>query len=109
MKRITIPKSQGRQAFYDARKSSWGDMFPHAPKNAPQERFQPKRTTKKDKDEYDDPVKGAHIGKRNKKEKGTVARASYELLADDLKKEKKRVRKERLKVTEVDFDEQILD
>jgi ribosomal protein RSM22 (predicted rRNA methylase) len=104
--RITIPKSQGKQPFYDARKSSWGDMFPHAPKNAPQERYQPMRTAKKDRDEHGgSPVKGAHIGKRNKKEKGKVARASYESLADDLKKEKKRVRKERLKVTEVDIDE----
>jgi ribosomal protein RSM22 (predicted rRNA methylase) len=36
--RQTIPKSQGKQPFYDARKSSWGDLFPHAPKNKPQER-----------------------------------------------------------------------
>ncbi len=36
--RMTIPKSQGKQPFYDARKSSWGDIFPHPPKNKPQER-----------------------------------------------------------------------
>jgi ribosomal protein RSM22 (predicted rRNA methylase) len=36
--RITIPRSQGKQPYYDARKSSWGDIFPHPPKNAPQER-----------------------------------------------------------------------
>ncbi|KAH6916649.1 3-methyl-2-oxobutanoate hydroxymethyltransferase [Coprinopsis sp. MPI-PUGE-AT-0042] len=36
--RITIPKSQGKQPYYDARKSSWGDIFPHPPKNAPHER-----------------------------------------------------------------------
>lgn len=36
--RITIPRSQGKQPYYDARKSSWGDIFPHAPKNRPQER-----------------------------------------------------------------------
>lgn len=38
--RMTIPKSQGKQPYYDARKSSWGDMFPHEPKNKPQQRFQ---------------------------------------------------------------------
>ncbi|KAG8934616.1 37S ribosomal protein S22 [Tulasnella sp. 408] len=31
--RITIPRSQGKQPYYDARKSSWGDIFPHEPKN----------------------------------------------------------------------------
>ncbi|GAA5854588.1 hypothetical protein JCM8547_004899 [Rhodosporidiobolus lusitaniae] len=36
IERHTIPKSQGRQAYYDARKSGWGDAFPHAPKNGPQ-------------------------------------------------------------------------
>ncbi|GJN89794.1 hypothetical protein Rhopal_002783-T1 [Rhodotorula paludigena] len=36
IERHTIPKSQGRQAYYDARKVSWGDTFPHAPKNGPQ-------------------------------------------------------------------------
>lgn len=36
--RITIPKSQGKQPYYDARKSSWGDIFPHPPKNTPHER-----------------------------------------------------------------------
>lgn len=36
--RMTVPKSQGKQPFYDARKSSWGDIFPHPPKNKPQER-----------------------------------------------------------------------
>jgi hypothetical protein len=31
--RIVIPKSQGKQEYYDARKSVWGDLFPHDPKN----------------------------------------------------------------------------
>lgn len=31
--RIVIPRSQGKQMYYDARKSSWGDLFPHEPKN----------------------------------------------------------------------------
>ena len=33
LERHTIPKSQGRQPYYDARKARWGDTFPHAPKN----------------------------------------------------------------------------
>ncbi|GAA5851827.1 hypothetical protein JCM9279_001899 [Rhodotorula babjevae] len=36
IERHTIPKSQGRQPYYDARKASWGDSFPHPPKNGPQ-------------------------------------------------------------------------
>jgi ribosomal protein RSM22 (predicted rRNA methylase) len=28
-----IPRSQGKQDYYDARKSTWGDLFPHDPKN----------------------------------------------------------------------------
>lgn len=28
-----VPKSQGRQEYYDARKARWGDSFPHPPKN----------------------------------------------------------------------------
>ncbi|PFH52318.1 hypothetical protein AMATHDRAFT_140364 [Amanita thiersii Skay4041] len=41
--RMTIPKSQGKQPFYDARKSAWGDIFPHAPKKPGQERILGKR------------------------------------------------------------------
>ncbi|KAH9004167.1 Rsm22-domain-containing protein [Lactarius hatsudake] len=37
--RMTVPKSQGKQPYYDARKSAWGDTFPHEPKNPPQVRF----------------------------------------------------------------------
>lgn len=33
IERFAIPKSQGKQAYYDARKSHWGDAFPHPPKN----------------------------------------------------------------------------
>lgn len=36
LERHTIPKSQGRQEYYDARKVAWGDSFPHPPKNGPQ-------------------------------------------------------------------------
>lgn len=33
IERHTIPKSQGKQAYYDSRKVRWGDTFPHPPKN----------------------------------------------------------------------------
>ena len=55
--RMTIPKSQGKQPYYDARKSEWGDMFPHPPKNRPQERFQ----APKGKGEAEPEVQGADI------------------------------------------------
>ncbi|KAF8910042.1 mitochondrial small ribosomal subunit Rsm22-domain-containing protein [Gymnopilus junonius] len=58
--RLTIPKSQGKQPFYDARKSNWGDIFPHAPKNRPLERYQPKKTHGKGQP----PSTGSDIGKR---------------------------------------------
>ncbi|RKP12176.1 mitochondrial small ribosomal subunit Rsm22-domain-containing protein, partial [Piptocephalis cylindrospora] len=32
LERIIIPKSQGKVPYYDARKTRWGDLFPHAPK-----------------------------------------------------------------------------
>lgn len=41
--RMIIPRSQGKQPYYDARKSSWGDLFPHSPKNGAQERHIPSR------------------------------------------------------------------
>ena len=56
--RLTIPKSQGKQPYYDARKSSWGDLFPHPPKNAPQERVVVKGSSGKVKS-----VQRDHIGK----------------------------------------------
>lgn len=34
-KRIVVPKSQGRQIYYDARKCRWGDLWPHASKHKP--------------------------------------------------------------------------
>jgi len=90
--RLTIPKSQGKQPYYDARKSGWGDIFPHEPKNAPQERYDPMRT----KREGRKPVKGGDIGKRHNS--GTSdTRASYEALSKDLKEVKKRRRRDRLR------------
>lgn len=56
--RLTIPKSQGKQPYYDARKSSWGDIFPHPPKNPGQERVVVRAV-----DGTAKPVEGDHIGK----------------------------------------------
>lgn len=92
--RITIPKSQGKQEYYDARKASWGDMFPHPPKNKPQERYQPAG--------FQNPIKGGDIGKRGGKKEGIV-KTSYAKLAEDIKDKKKKQRQERLKAM-ADFD-----
>lgn len=84
--RVTIPKSQGKQPFYDARKSSWGDIFPHDPKNPPQERFQPGNSAQ--------PVEGQHIGKRPMKH-GRGDKHDYTKLAEGLKeKRRKLIKKE---------------
>lgn len=32
LKRMIVPKSQGKQIYYDARKLNWGDLFPHQAK-----------------------------------------------------------------------------
>ncbi|KAG6874415.1 hypothetical protein C0995_015151 [Termitomyces sp. Mi166 len=87
--RLTIPKSQGKQEFYDARKASWGDLFPHPPKNPPQERYQPTRAKREG---GTTPVRGSDIGKR-KRAKNHV---SYEKLSKDLKEGKKRSRRDRV-------------
>jgi ribosomal protein RSM22 (predicted rRNA methylase) len=56
IERATVPRSQGRQPYHDARKARWGDLFPHAPKNAPVVRHVPP--------DGRGPVRGADIGKR---------------------------------------------
>lgn len=50
--RMTFPRSQGKQIFYDARKSNWGDLFPHTPKHSPVLRY----TGSKPKASKDAPV-----------------------------------------------------
>lgn len=89
--RLIVPKSQGKQPYYDARKSNWGDIFPHEPKNAPQERYQPRRAKRTGGTTA---VKESDIGKRSgktpredKTEKGHV---SYEELARKLKEDRKK-------------------
>lgn len=90
--RMTIPRSQGKQAYYDARKSGWGDIFPHPPKNPPQERHQPQRNKR---DGGTIPAEGADIGKRSKSDKKRD-RASYDVLSEAIKEKRKRSRRDRL-------------
>lgn len=89
--RMVIPRSQGKQPYYDARKSSWGDIFPHSPKNPPQVRHQP--TTAKQPGSMT-PSEGADIGKRGKRPKEEQA-SSYGQLASHMKASKKRQNRER--------------
>nr|XP_019047204.1 3-methyl-2-oxobutanoate hydroxymethyltransferase [Kwoniella bestiolae CBS 10118]OCF26134.1 3-methyl-2-oxobutanoate hydroxymethyltransferase [Kwoniella bestiolae CBS 10118] len=35
IQRLTFSKSHSKQGYHDARKSSWGDIFPHTPKATP--------------------------------------------------------------------------
>ncbi|KAJ7292885.1 Rsm22-domain-containing protein [Mycena rebaudengoi] len=86
--RMTVPKSQGKQSFYDARKSSWGDIFPHAPKNPPQERYQPQRAKGKESS-----IRGADIGKRGGK--GVVKGVNYADIAGNLKEKRKKSQRDR--------------
>jgi len=85
---LTIPKSQGKQPFYDARKSSWGDIFPHAPKNPPLVRYQPKSHRK-----GQPPSTGGDIGKRKDSFKERE-RPSYEKVAEYVQEKKKRSRRD---------------
>lgn len=88
--RMTVPKSQGKQPYYDARKSEWGDIFPHPPKNRPQERFQPPARMA----DGEAPVQTGHdIGKR--KLKGMKKPVTYEAIEDDLKLKQKQEVKDR--------------
>ena len=85
--RITIPKSQGKQAFYDARKSSWGDIFPHSPKNAPLERHQPRLKRK------ESATTGGDIGKR-KEYRLRRDGPSYAQVAESIRETKKKSKRE---------------
>ncbi|KAI0375467.1 hypothetical protein BV20DRAFT_1073580 [Pilatotrama ljubarskyi] len=79
--RMTIPKSQGKQPFYDARKSEWGDLFPHEPKNKPQVRPQSTRAG------YI-PSAGQDIGKRRRKGP-SGSKASYSELSEEIKERRR--------------------
>ncbi|KAI6047994.1 mitochondrial small ribosomal subunit Rsm22-domain-containing protein [Pisolithus marmoratus] len=91
--RLTIPRSQGKQPFYDARKSSWGDLFPHPPKNKPVERFQSAQS-----DNRDGPVRGDDIGKRAKgrDKHGKVEGKSYEAVDAKIREEKRKASRREL-------------
>lgn len=53
---MTVPRSQGKQPYYDARKASWGDIFPHPPKNGLEVRRRGRTQTKDAEDEGDEDV-----------------------------------------------------
>jgi len=95
--RLTVPKSQGKQPYYDARKSNWGDIFPHEPKNPPQERYQPRRAKRVGGTTA---VKGSDIGKRTgktfKEEKPQKSPVSYEGLSENLKETRKKSKRDRV-------------
>ncbi|KAF9486377.1 Rsm22-domain-containing protein [Pholiota conissans] len=82
--RLTIPKSQSKQVFYDARKSSWGDIFPHEPKIKPLERDQPKMR-KRNKNIQ---ATGGDIGKRKDMFKNKE-RPGYSKIVDNPRADKK--------------------
>ncbi|OSD06141.1 Rsm22-domain-containing protein [Trametes coccinea BRFM310] len=84
--RMTIPKSQGKQPFYDARKSEWGDLFPHEPKNKPQVRHQPLHPGHT-------PSLGQDIGKRRRKDGGK--QASYSELSAQVRERRREQRRAR--------------
>ncbi|KAH8099692.1 mitochondrial small ribosomal subunit Rsm22-domain-containing protein [Cristinia sonorae] len=79
--RMTVPKSQGKQPFYDARKSDWGDMFPHDPKNRPQVRFEAQTLGRR--------------SRNNPAETKNGRPSSEALLNSAMEKEKGRLRRER--------------
>ncbi|KAF8240735.1 hypothetical protein L208DRAFT_1231139 [Tricholoma matsutake] len=90
--RLTIPRSQGKQPYYDARKSGWGDIFPHPPKNPPQERHQPSRAKR---DGGTTPTIGADIGKRSNSDR-KKDRASYDSLSKAIKEKRKKSRRDQV-------------
>ncbi|PSS29720.1 hypothetical protein PHLCEN_2v2868 [Hermanssonia centrifuga] len=94
--RMTIPKSQGKQPFYDARKSNWGDIFPHDPKNPAQVRYEPKQLLK--------PTSKDHDADKGSKSEQKV-KHSYAKVAADLKQETRRIRKERKRLHGSETDE----
>lgn len=105
--RLTIPKSQGKQAFYDARKSSWGDIFPHPSKNKSIERFQPTEEETTLKQQSIQGAKGSDVGKRSKgrDKKDKTHERSYAALDNTLRKEQKAKWKASRKDLAVENDE----
>lgn len=85
--RLTITKSQGKQIFYDARKSTWGDIFPHPPRSRALVRFVPDNST------LAQPLSGKDIGKRVDSHKERE-RLSYEAIADAIRENRKKSKRE---------------
>ena len=92
--RITITKSQGKQPYYDARKSRWGDIFPHRPKKRALVRFIPHNPRK--------PSSGEDIGKRGESHKDRQ-RLSYEAIAGAIRENRKVSKRENRKVSKRDY------
>jgi ribosomal protein RSM22 (predicted rRNA methylase) len=91
--RLTIPKSQGKQAFYDARKSSWGDIFPHEPKNPPHEWFRSMHAVTPE-------------DTRIRRGPGNAGQLpSYDALSNDVNEKKRRRRREMTRVENVEEEE----
>jgi ribosomal protein RSM22 (predicted rRNA methylase) len=87
---MTITKGQGKQEYYDARKSRWGDVFPHPSKKKLVVRFeaqvghikQSKRTA---------PERKKRMAKNDN---------SYQAIFAEIEASKKRVRKQRARIEE---------
>ena len=95
--RLTFPKSQGKQVYYDARKSAWGDIFPHSSRNKEVERYRPPVEGSMIK-------KGNDIGKRGAKMVNEKVKHSYEQLEKDIRNRKNEKRQQRRRERSDSFD-----
>jgi ribosomal protein RSM22 (predicted rRNA methylase) len=95
--RLTFPKSQGKQVYYDARKSAWGDIFPHPSKNKEVERYRPPIEGSATK-------KGSDVRKRGAKMDDRKAKHSYEQLEKDIKSRKDEDRQQRRRERSHSYD-----
>jgi ribosomal protein RSM22 (predicted rRNA methylase) len=85
---MTIPKSQGKQPYYDARKSQWGDLFPHGSKNKLVQRFPPGPGVV---------IKGKGQDVSKWKDYGEPQAFSYENVSDILKRRRWKEDRERVR------------
>ena len=105
--RMTIPRSQGKQAYYDARKSRWGDMFPHESKNRPQERrIAPRiegrgsrKLGEEEEEEEEADIRRDGPGGKNKSRK--LERTKYDVIS---KENERNLRRERATARDADFE-----
>jgi ribosomal protein RSM22 (predicted rRNA methylase) len=87
---MTITKGQGKQEYYDARKSRWGDIFPHASKKKLVVRFEAKEGHIKES------KRTAPERKKGMSENDN----SYQAIFAKIEASKKRVRKQRARAEE---------